>query len=55
MTISRSLMTQDHQQRALALLGIALASILAWQTALGSLVLYPFTILATWFHEMGHG
>ena len=37
------------------LLGIAFASILAWQTALGSLLLYPFTILATWFHEMGHG
>ena len=22
---------------------------------LGNLVLYPFTILSTWFHEMGHG
>lgn len=48
-------MTQDHQQRALVLAGIALASILAWQTALGGLILYPFTILSTWFHEMGHG
>jgi hypothetical protein len=28
---------------------------LLWQTALGSFLLYPFTILATWFHEMGHG
>jgi hypothetical protein len=34
---------------------IALASILLWQTEIGSLLLYPFTILATWFHEMGHG
>jgi hypothetical protein len=46
---------QDQRQRVALLLGIALASILAWQTVLGSLVLYPFTILATWFHEMGHG
>jgi hypothetical protein len=50
-----SLADQDRRQRALLLVGIALASILLWQTALGSLLLYPFTILATWFHEMGHG
>ncbi|HEX9932423.1 MAG TPA: M50 family metallopeptidase [Allosphingosinicella sp.] len=50
-----SLAGQDRRQRALLLLAIALASILAWQTALGSLLLFPFTILATWFHEMGHG
>lgn len=46
---------QDRRQRVTLLLGIALGSILLWQTALGSLLLYPFTILATWFHEMGHG
>jgi hypothetical protein len=46
---------QDQRRRALLLAGIALGSILLWQTALGSLLLYPFTILATWFHEMGHG
>ena len=50
-----SLAGQDRRQRVALLLGIALASILAWQTMLGSLLLYPFTILATWFHEMGHG
>jgi hypothetical protein len=49
------LAAQDHKQRLALLLGIALASILAWQTLVGSLLLYPFTILATWFHEMGHG
>jgi hypothetical protein len=53
--MSGSLAGQDQRQRALLLLGIALASILLWQTMLGSLLLYPFTILATWFHEMGHG
>jgi hypothetical protein len=46
---------QDHKRRVGLLLGIALASIMLWQTVLGSLLLYPFTILATWFHEMGHG
>ena len=53
--ISSSLAGQDHRQRVWLLLAIALASIALWQTALGSLLLYPFTILATWFHEMGHG
>ncbi|HEX8241748.1 MAG TPA: M50 family metallopeptidase [Allosphingosinicella sp.] len=46
---------RDRKERVTLLLGIALASILLWQTRLGSLLLYPFTILATWFHEMGHG
>jgi hypothetical protein len=53
--MSSSLAGQDQRQRVALLAGIALASILLWQTALGSLLLYPFTILATWFHEMGHG
>lgn len=26
-----------------------------WQFPLGRMLLYPFTLLATWFHEMGHG
>ena len=50
-----SLAAQDRKHRVALLLGIALASIALWQTSLGSLLLYPFTILATWFHEMGHG
>ena len=53
--MSTSLADQDHGQRVALLLGMALASIVLWQTTLGSLALYPFTILATWFHEMGHG
>lgn len=53
--MSSSLADQEHRQRLALLMGIALASIILWQTSLGSLLLYPFTILATWFHEMGHG
>lgn len=33
----------------------AIATIVLWQVPFGSYILYPFTILATWFHEMGHG
>lgn len=46
----------EHPLRRIALLAaIAGGSVLLWQTWWGSLALYPFTILATWFHEMGHG
>ena len=44
-----------HRQRIVLLMGIGVASVILWQTMFGSLLLYPFTILATWFHEMGHG
>ncbi|HYW16883.1 MAG TPA: M50 family metallopeptidase [Allosphingosinicella sp.] len=53
--MSSRLADQDRRQRVALLLGMALASVLLWQTTIGSLLLYPFTILATWFHEMGHG
>ena len=50
-----SLADRDQKKRIALLAGMALVSIVLWQTTLGSLLLYPFTILATWFHEMGHG
>ena len=53
--MSGRLAAQAHKDRVALLVVIALASILAWQTGPGRLLLYPFTILATWFHEMGHG
>jgi hypothetical protein len=47
---------QAERRRHVAfLIGSAILSICLWQTSIGSMVLYPFTILATWFHEMGHG
>ncbi|MEK6239364.1 MAG: M50 family metallopeptidase [Planctomycetales bacterium] len=33
----------------------AVITVFLWQVPFGNLILYPFTILATWFHEMGHG
>ncbi|MEA5601946.1 M50 family metallopeptidase [Nostoc sp. UHCC 0252] len=37
------------------LVAAAIATALLWQLPGGDYILYPFTILATWFHEMGHG
>jgi hypothetical protein len=46
---------KESKRRIATLMGLALVCILAWQTYWGSVLLYPFSILATWFHEMGHG
>ncbi len=35
--------------------GFGLLTIILWNVPFGNLILYPFTILGTWFHEMGHG
>jgi hypothetical protein len=43
------------QKRAIGLALAAGTTIILWQFPVGRYVLYPFTILATWFHEMGHG
>jgi Peptidase M50B-like len=37
------------------LIAAAIATAVLWQVPGGDYILYPFTILATWFHEMGHG
>lgn len=37
------------------LIGAAVLTVVLWQFPLGNYLLYPFTILATWFHEMCHG
>lgn len=37
------------------LIAAAIATIVLWQVPGGNYILYPFTILATWFHEMSHG
>jgi hypothetical protein len=37
------------------LIGAATLTMVVWQIPGGDYLLYPFTILATWFHEMAHG
>lgn len=45
----------ERRKRVTLLLACAMVCVLLWQTQIGDTLLYPFTILATWFHEMGHG
>lgn len=37
------------------LIAAALLPTLLWQLPFGHYALFPFSVLATWFHEMGHG
>jgi Peptidase M50B-like len=37
------------------LIAAAVVTVVLWQIPGGNYILYPFTILATWFHEMAHG
>src|SRR5208283_3191331 len=37
------------------LIAAAILTVVLWQIPGGNYILYPFTILATWFHEMAHG
>lgn len=39
----------------LGLIAAAIVTVAVWQLPWGNYILYPFTILATWFHEMAHG
>lgn len=51
-------MSAQYRTNYRAILGFITAAIilvLIWRTYYGYYILYPFTILGTWFHEMGHG
>lgn len=50
-----ALETMNQRPAISILLAAALITIVLWQFPFGKLVLYPFTVLAVWFHEMGHG
>ncbi|MGK7912109.1 MAG: M50 family metallopeptidase [Synechococcus sp.] len=47
--------TVSRQQALLLLVLAAIATVAIWQLSFGHQLLYPFTILSVWFHEMGHG
>lgn len=36
-------------------IGFAILTVAIWRIPIGYYVMYPFTIIGTWFHEMGHG
>lgn len=46
---------KSARQEITALVVIAVVTIVLWHSPYGGYLLYPFTILSTWFHEMGHG
>lgn len=47
---------QTVERRGLTwLIAAAGLTVVLWQVPGGNYILYPFTILATWFHEMAHG
>ena len=52
-TSPSSSLTKDKGFMFLLLAGILTA--ILWNVPYGNYILYPFTILGTWFHEMGHG
>ncbi len=47
--------TARDGRQFLGLILAAIITVVLWQLPGGNYVLYPFTILATWFHEMAHG
>ena len=56
MTSGRTrLSSQAHSQEITTLVLLGVVSIILWHSPFGPVVMYPFSILATWFHEMGHG
>lgn len=50
-----STLSPDARPELFLLITIAIATVFLWQIPGGKILIYPFTILATWFHEMGHG
>ena len=46
----------NSNDKSISLLVLAgVLTIILWQIPFGGYILYPFTLLSTWFHEMGHG
>lgn len=46
---------KPDRQSVIWLVAAAGLTVLLWRFPWGNYLLYPFTLLATWFHEMGHG
>ena len=53
--MSYTLGEMNRKKRAWGLALAALLTVLIWRLPYGGYLLYPLTILATWFHEMAHG
>jgi hypothetical protein len=53
--IGQQLPTPARRMAFWGLISGAVLIVVLWQIPGGNYILYPFTILATWFHEMAHG
>lgn len=51
---SENLMSNDRTG-LIILVGIAIFTGIMWQIPSGKIILYPLTLLSTWYHEMAHG
>jgi len=51
---SENLVLYDRMGLTL-LIAIAFATAILWQIPSGKIILYPLTLLSTWYHEMAHG
>jgi hypothetical protein len=45
----------SNRMGLILLVGIALFTTILWQNPGGRRILYPLTLLSTWYHEMAHG
>ncbi|MEL7241210.1 MAG: M50 family metallopeptidase [Cyanobacteria bacterium J06643_5] len=45
----------NNRTGLILLIGIAIGTGIMWQIPSGKIILYPLTLLSTWYHEMAHG
>lgn len=43
------------ENEAIVFIIMSIGTVTLWQFDIGQIMMYPFTILSTWFHEMAHG
>ncbi|MGB3651820.1 MAG: M50 family metallopeptidase [Rivularia sp. (in: cyanobacteria)] len=48
-------MISNDRTSLILLVGIAIVTGIMWQSRSGKKILYPLTLLSTWYHEMAHG
>lgn len=46
---------KEKNKTLIIIIVYSIVTIVLWQFEIGRLIFYPFTVLGTWFHEMGHG
>ncbi|WP_414619504.1 M50 family metallopeptidase [Calothrix sp. CCY 0018] len=50
-----NLISSNDRTGLVLLVGIAIVTGIMWQSPSGKIILYPLTLLSTWYHEMAHG